>query len=362
MVKPSGKRVQRQEKSLYSIEQLSRHVHGKVIGDPSRKISGFGPAREAKEDEITFLAFPKYLPDIMASRAGAVIVSSPLELSGKSQIVVPNPYLAFIRIIDLFHKPTHPPEGISPLASVSPASVIGRSCSISPFVFVDEGAEIGDHVILYPGVFVGKGVKIGSGSLIYPKVVLYDGTRIGQNAIIHGGTVIGSDGFGFVTEADTHYKVPQLGIVVIEDDVELGANVTIDRATFGETRIKKGTKTDNQVHVGHNVVIGEKGLIAGQVGFAGSSVIGDLVSMGGQVGVAGHLKIGNRVTIAGKGGVTHDLESNQTVAGFPAVPHRQWKKSMILIGRLEEMADRIKEMGKKIEELELQLKKQTEGG
>ncbi|MHB8482375.1 MAG: UDP-3-O-(3-hydroxymyristoyl)glucosamine N-acyltransferase [Nitrospiria bacterium] len=341
---------------MYTLEQLAQHVKGKILGNPEQVIQGFAQADEAKEGEITFLAFPKYLPLVATTRASCVIVSKPYAEIQKNQLLVSNPYYAFIQIIHLFHKVSIPPAGISPKAEVSKNVKLGENPSIAPFVFIDEDVIVGDRAVLFPGVYIGKGVMIGNDAFIYSNVSIRDRTKIGHRVIIHNGAVIGSDGFGFVTVEGVHHKIPQVGITVIEDDVEIGANVTIDRAGLGETRIKKGTKMDDQVHVGHNVVIGEHGLFAAQTGISGSVKIGDYAVTGGQTGFSGHVRVGHHVKMAGKSGITHDIEGNQTIAGFPAVPHIQWKRSVVLISSLPELQKKIKMMEKQIQALEEKLK------
>jgi UDP-3-O-[3-hydroxymyristoyl] glucosamine N-acyltransferase len=233
---------------------------------------------------------------------------------------------------------------------------MGESPSIGPFVFIDEEVTLGDRVTLFPGVCIGRKVVIGNDALIYSNVSIRDKTRIGNRVTIHDGAVIGSDGFGYVTIDGVHKKIPQVGVAVIEDDVSIGAGVTIDRGALGETRIKRGTKLDDQVHVGHNVIIGEHGLFAAQTGISGSVKIGDYAVTGGQTGFSGHLKIGNHVKMAGKSGITHDIDDNQTIAGFPAVPHLEWKRSMILLNQLAKIQKQVKQLEKKIEELEIKNK------
>jgi UDP-3-O-[3-hydroxymyristoyl] glucosamine N-acyltransferase len=341
---------------LFTIDQIAQAVKGTVIGDPHFRINGFAPAEKAGEGEITFLAFPKYLPAVLASKASCVIVSSKIENLKKIQVVVSNPYYAFAQVVQLFEGIDLPQPGISSKAEISKSVRIGKEASIAPFVFIDEEVVLGDRIILFPGVYIGKGAVIGDDALIYSNVSIRNKSRIGNRVTIHDGAVVGSDGFGFVTVDGVHWKIPQVGIAVIEDDVSIGANVTIDRASLGETRIKKGTKMDDQVHVGHNVVIGEHGLFAAQTGISGSVKIGNYAVTGGQTGFSGHIKVGNHVKMAGKSGITHDIEDKQTVAGFPAVPHLQWKRSVILTNKLSEMQKQIQQMEKKILDLEEKLK------
>lgn len=341
---------------MYTVAQLAKLINGNVVGDPEVAIKGFAPAERAKEGEITFLAFPKYLPVVQTSKATCVIVSSEIAELHAIQIVVSNPYYAFTQVVQLFEGITLPLPGISPKAEISKNVTMGENPSIGPFVFIDENVTLGDRVILFPGVYIGKNAVIGNDTLIYSNVSIREKTKIGNRVTVFDGSVIGSDGFGFVTMDGHHKKIPQVGIAVVEDDVSIGANVTIDRATLGETRIKEGTKIDAQVHVGHNATIGAHCLFAAQTGVSGSVKIGDYGIIGGQTGFAGHLKIGNHVKISAKSGITHDIEDNQTVAGFPAMPHIQWKRSVILINQISLLQKELKNLTKKMEVLEKEIK------
>jgi UDP-3-O-[3-hydroxymyristoyl] glucosamine N-acyltransferase len=341
---------------LYTVAQLAHLIDGKIIGDSQFPITGFAPAEKAKEGEITFLAFPKYLPQVQASRASCVIVPAAIDRHDIIQIIVPNPYYAFTLVIRQFEGTTLPSPGISSKAEIAKNVTMGETPSIGPFVFIDEEVTLGDRVTLFPGVCIGRKVVIGNDTLIYSNVSIRDKTIIGNRVTIHDGAVIGSDGFGYVTIEGVHKKIPQVGVAIIEDDVSIGAGVTIDRGALGETRIKQGTKLDDQVHVGHNVIIGAHGLFAAQTGISGSVKIGDYAVTGGQTGFSGHLKIGNHVKMAGKSGITHDIDDNQTIAGFPAVPHLEWKRSMILLNQLAKIQKQVKQLEKKIEELEIKNK------
>lgn len=341
---------------MFTVGQIAQVVKGTIVGDPGFAVNGFASADKAKEGDITFLAFPKYLSIVLESKASCVIVSSEIENLNKIQVVVSNPYYAFTQVVQLFEGNSLPSPGISLKAEISKTARMGSEPSIGPFVFIDDEVLLGDRVILFPGVYIGKGAVIGDDVLIYSNVSIRNKSRIGNRVTIHDGAVIGSDGFGYVTVEGVHQKIPQVGITIIEDDVSIGANVTIDRGALGETRIKQGTKIDDQVHVGHNVVIGENGLFAAQTGISGSVKIGDYAVTGGQTGFSGHVKVGNYVKMAGKTGITHDIEDKQTVAGFPAVPHLQWKRSVILINKLSEMQKQIQKIEQRIQELEGKLK------
>ncbi len=269
-----------------SLEELARLVGGEVRGICEELLVGITGIREARKGQITFMVNPKYGKDLETTQASAVIVGPQLPQTSKPLLITTNPYLAYARIAQFFApRPSHP-LGISSLAYCGEGCRIGEKVSIYPLVYLGDRVEIEDGVTLYPGVYVGDSVRIGKDSIIYPNVSILSGTIIGQRVIIHSGTVIGSDGFGFAQDGMIHIKIPQTGIVQIDDDCEIGANNTIDRATFGKTWIKTGVKTDNLVHVAHNVVVGEHSLLIAQVGISGSATLGKGVILAGQVGVA----------------------------------------------------------------------------
>jgi UDP-3-O-[3-hydroxymyristoyl] glucosamine N-acyltransferase len=271
-------------------------------------------------------------------------------------ILVGDPYFAFAKIVQFFHTQPYRPLGISPLASIGKGVQLGKDLSIHPFVRIEDHTRIADRVTLYPGTFVGEGCEIGEDCLIYPNVTIREKTRIGKRVILHSGTVIGSDGFGFATREGRHHKILQVGTVVIEDDVELGANVTVDRAALGKTVIKRGTKVDNLVQIAHNVVIGEDCLIVAQVGISGSTELGHHVILAGQVGVIGHLKIGEGVRVGAQSGVVQDIPPGQTVSGSPTIPHRKWLRLQAAIPELPEVIKRVRDLEKKVETLEKTLR------
>jgi UDP-3-O-[3-hydroxymyristoyl] glucosamine N-acyltransferase len=274
---------------------------------------------------------------------------------------VKNPRLAFARAIELFHVKPYLASGISDKASIGRNVALGAEVSIHPCAVVDDDARIGDRVTLYPGVYVGKGTVIGDDSVIHANASIGGKVTIGKRVIIHGGTVLGSDGFGFVTEGGRHHKIPQVGGVIIEDDVELGANCSIDRATLGNTVIKKGAKLDNQVHVAHNVTIGEHCLLAGQVGIAGSSTLGDYVVFGGQAGLSDHTTVGDRVMAGGKAVITRDVPPGQIIAGFNAMPVRDWLKVQAILPKLPELKRLLANLEKQVNELKERITENAKG-
>jgi UDP-3-O-[3-hydroxymyristoyl] glucosamine N-acyltransferase len=301
-------------------------------GDP--EIVGVAGIREAGEGYITFAAGASAVKDLAQSKASAAFVTPDAEGVNMPLLRVKNPRLAFARALGVFYQKPYASTGISEKAAIEKDVVLGDACSIHPFVTLAENVTIGNRVTLYPGVYVGTGSSIGDDSVLYANVSIGQGIAIGKRVIIHAGTVLGSDGFGFVTEGGRHHKIPQVGGVIVEDDVEIGGNCTIDRATLGNTLIKKGSKLDNQVHVAHNVTIGEHCLIAGQVGIAGSSTLGNYVVFGGQVGVADHTIVGDGVMAGGKTGITRNVEPGQIIAGNGAMPLREWLKVQALLPKL----------------------------
>ncbi|MRJ02414.1 MAG: UDP-3-O-(3-hydroxymyristoyl)glucosamine N-acyltransferase [Epsilonproteobacteria bacterium] len=307
----------------------------RLVGE-DRPICGLEALPRASECHLSFLESRKYLSALKETRAGGVIMREeflPHLPKGSSALISEEPYLTLAYITELFATPPFTEEGDPP--------TIGRDVVIGPNVYIGHGAQIGDGVTLMPGTFVGDRVTIGEGTTIYPNVTIYHNCQIGKRCIIHAGTVIGSDGYGFAHTRDgRHVKIYQNGNVVVEDDVEIGANCTIDRAVFGTTLIKRGTKLDNLIQIGHNCEIGENVLMASLVGISGSTTLGRNVVMGGQSATAGHLKIGDFATIAARGGVTKSLEGGKTYAGFPIMEHRLWLKLQALLARMVKRGDR----------------------
>jgi len=336
------------------LREIASLLNGEIIGPPHAdeiEIKGVSGINDALEGDITFLAserFAKYLP---GCRASCVMVKEPIPGLERAQLKVPNPHLAFSKLLEHFYIEPKKPLGISTEAFVSEKASTGKNVSIFPLSYISDGAFIDEGTVIYPFVFVGENTTIGKGCIIYPNVVVREKVTIGNNVIIHSGSVIGSDGFGYVFDEGKHYKIPQVGGVIIEDDVEIGSNVSIDRATTGNTIIGRGTKIDNLVQIAHNVKIGKHCIIVGQVGIAGSTEIGDYVTLGGQVGVVDHVKIGSGTMIGAQSGVISDV-SKGIYTGSPIMPHREWLKSQAIISKLPELYKRIREIEKKMEELE----------
>lgn len=329
------------------LREIAEIISGEIKGDPEIEIKGVAGVTDSVEGDITFLSDNRYLKDCLSSKASCVIVGEFVEDLKKNQIKVKNPYYAFAILLDLFQPREKDKVGISPLAYVSERARVGKGVTIYPFAFISDDAEIGENTVIYPFVFIGKGSSIGSSCLVYSNVTIREGVRIGNRAIIHAGAIIGSDGFGYVFEEGRHHKIPQVGGVVIGDDVEIGANVTIDRATTGNTIIGNGTKIDNLVQIGHNVRIGENAIIVAQVGIGGSAIIGKHVMLGGQAGVSDHAIIEDGTMVGARSGVMGHLKQG-IYSGTPVIPHREWLKASALFARLPEILKRIKEIEDKL--------------
>lgn len=334
------------------LKELAEWVGGAVVGDGEVEISGVGAIEEARTGEITFIANPKYLRKLGETHASAVIVSTEVAQAEKPLLRVTNPYLAFAKLLTLFYQKTYQPKGIDPNAWISPTAQLGKDLTLHPFVYIGDRCRIGDRVTIYPGVYVGEDSTIGEESVLHPNVSIYSGTVIGTRVILHSGVVVGSDGFGYVKEGKKNVKIPQVGGVEIEDDVEIGANTTIDRATLGKTIIRRGVKIDNLVQVAHNVVIGEDSIIVAQVGISGSVKVGSNVTLAGQVGVVGHIEIGDNVMVGGQSGVTHDLSPNQGYTGSPALPHREFLRAINVFPKLPEMRKTFMEFQRRLKRIE----------
>jgi UDP-3-O-[3-hydroxymyristoyl] glucosamine N-acyltransferase len=327
------------------LKDIAEILKGELVGDGSIEISGLAGIEQAQAGDLAFLANPKYKKFLETTKASAVIVPWEITAAKVPLIRHQNSYLAFCKALEIFVKPKkdYAPE-IHPTALIGKGVKLGKDIFLGPYVVIEDKVVLGDNVVVLAGSFIGEETVIGEESFIYPNVTIREKISIGKNAIIHPGVVIGSDGFGYAWEGGKYRKIPQAGIVVIEDDVEIGANACIDRATMGETRIKKGAKIDNLVQIAHNVDIGENSAIAGQVGIAGSSKIGKNVILGGQVGVLGHLQIGDNARLGAQAAATKSLKENQTYSGYPAREHRKAKRIEACISNLPELFKRVKEL------------------
>lgn len=335
-----------------SLNELADLVGGAVEGDGGIEIRGMASLEDAGEGQISFVADLKQVSRLGKSRAAAFIVPAGLPPIPKPVIRTPNPYAAYARVQTFFSSRPYQPLGVDSRAFVDAEAEIGPEVSIYPFVFVGRKSRIGSRVVLYPGVFIGEGAEVGEGTILYPNVAVMDRCRLGKRVIVHGGTVIGSDGFGFAPEPGGYVKIPQVGTVEIEDDVEIGANCAIDRAAMGKTWIRRGVKIDNLVQIGHNVVVGENTVLVAQVGIAGSTEVGKWAALGGQVGVVGHIKIGDQARVGAQSGVGQDVKPGETLSGSPAFPHRDWLRAQVVFPRLPEMKKKIAALEKRLAELE----------
>ena len=326
--------------AVVPIRELVDFVGGTYSGAGDLSIASVNTLRDARADEISFLSNSKYAPQLGETKAGAVLVPEQLAGDDPRWIRVADPYYAMSQVVTRWFARRPMPQGVSPHASVAATAVLGNNVAIGPFAVVRDGATIGDDVVIFQGVSIEARCQIGAGTILYPNVVVYDGSVIGQRCVVHANCVIGSDGYGFATNRGKHHKIPQVGIVRIEDDVEIGAGTTIDRAAFGETIIGEGTKIDNLVQIGHNVKIGRHCLIVSQVGIAGSTELGDYVAVGGQSGLSGHLKIGNRVQIGGGSAIVENTPDGAKVMGYPAVPFRQFARREAALRRIMEQEEK----------------------
>lgn len=332
------------------LSELASKLGAERIGAEDPVITGIAGLGEAQAGEITYVADDRHIADLKRSRATAAIIPVAAQDVAIPALKVKNPRLAFARVLGFFHERPRIPCGISEKASIGKDVRIGSDVSIHPFAVVADNARIGDRVTLFPGVFIGEGSEIGDDCIIHSNVSIREGVTVGKRCIIHPGTVIGSDGFGFVTEAGVHHKIPQVGGVVVGDDVEFGAGCAVDRATMGQTVIGNGSKLDNMVHIAHNVTIGEHCLLAGQVGIAGSAKIGNSVVMGGQAGIGDHVTVGDRVMIGGGSAVTKDVPPDRVLAGYYAIPLREWLKVQAVLPKLPELKKRLNETEKRLRE------------
>jgi len=340
-----------------TLTEIAEIVEGKVVGDGKIIISGLSGIEEAKEGDLSFVANSKYISLTQKTKASALITSHDLTVPGKAVIQTDNPSLAFAKIASyLSDDDSGRSPGIHPKAVIDKKAKIGKNVIIGPCVVIESEAQIGDDTVILAGTFVGHHAKVGKTCLLHPNVTICEYSHVGNKVIIHSGTVVGSDGFGYELEKGKHVKIPQIGKVVIEDDVEIGANVTIDRARFDKTVIGRGSKIDNLVQVAHNVVMGENCIVVSQAGISGSTKIERDVTLAGQVGVAGHLTIGEGSIIAARAGVIKSVPPNSKVSGFPAKPHDQAKRVNASLQRLPIYVKLLKKLEIQIEEIKSKLK------
>ena len=335
-----------------NLRALAEHLGCRLDGDGDIDITGVAGIDVAEPGQITFLANPKYQGALLRTRASAVILRDDSPPGPCAMLRTRDPYLAFARAVGVFAPAWRPASGVHSMAAVAASARLGADVSLGAFVAVGEDVRIGERTVIFPNVTIGPGSVIGADCVIHSNVAIRERVTVGDRVILQNGVVIGGDGYGFVRRGDgTHEKIPQVATVVIEDDVELGANTTVDRPAVGETRIKAGTKIDNLVMIGHGVTVGQNVLMAAQVGVAGSTVIGDDVIFGGQVGVGGHLSIGRGTIAVGQSGVTNSVPDGSMIAGYPAIDNREWRRASVIFRRLPELKKRIEELEARLTEL-----------
>ena len=343
----------------FTAEQIANVIGGRVEGNKDAKVHTFAKIEEGTEGAISFLSNPKYTHYLYNTKSSIVIVNEGVELEkdvDATLIRVPNAYESIAKLLQIYEASKPKKTGVAPQAYIAPSAKLGNNCYVGPFAYVGEGAEIGDGCQIYPHAVVGDNVKVGSNCIFYANTTIYQGCKIGNNVTIHAGSVIGADGFGFAPGADGYDKIPQIGIVVIEDNVEIGANTCVDRSTMGATVIHKGVKLDNLVQVAHNVEIGENTVMSAQVGIAGSTKVGSWCMFGGQVGLAGHITIGDKTFLGAQSGVPGSLKGGEELIGTPPMNPRQYFKSQAIFRRLPDMYKDLNDAKKKIEELNEKIK------
>lgn len=335
-----------------TVSEIAAHLDGVVQGEGTTVISGLGTLESAGPGALTFLANPKYAAKVAETAAGAVLMAPGGERYGRTAIEVANPYLSFAKLLTLFYTEPHPALGVLPGAYVDETSTIGAGATVYPGASVGRSTVIGERTVIYPGAVLYEGVVVGSDCVIHANAVIRERCRLGNGCILQPGAVVGSDGFGYAPDGTGYYRIPQIGIVILADEVEIGANSCVDRAAVEATVIRRGTKLDNLVQIAHNCKIGEDCMIVAQVGIAGSTTIGNHVTLAGQVGVGGHISIGDNVLVGAQSGVASSLPANGSYSGTPTIPHKEWLKSSMVTPRLPEMKKTISSLEKRIAELE----------
>ena len=342
---------------MAKLQTLADLVGGELQGDPGFDILRVAPIDQAQPGDVTFVANPKYLAKLKQCQASAVLLAPGVKAPGNLNLIIcDNPYLAFAKILTFLQGTKRPPQGVMAGAFVAESAVVDEAATVYPGCVIGERVFLGAGTVLYPGVVLYDDVTIGRDCLLHAKSVVREGCRLYDRVILQPAAVIGSDGFGFAPDENSYYKIPQVGIVVLEDDVEIGSGSCVDRAALGETRICRGTKLDNLVQIGHNVNVGEDCIIVSQTGIAGSVTIGNHCTFGGQSAAAGHLTIGDNVMIGARGGAAGDVASNQIMSGAPLLPHKEWLRSTMSLPKLPEMRKDLQKMKKRLERLELLLK------
>lgn len=344
----------------FSAKQIATYLHGEIVGNENETVHTFAKIEEGVPGAISFLFNPKYTHYIYTTQSSIVLVNKDLKLDHDVKttlIKVDNAYESLAQLLTLYEQSKPKKTGIDPLASIAPTAKIGNNVYIGPFACVEDGAEIGDNTYIHPHVTIGCHAKVGNNTTLYPHVTIYQDCHVGNNCILHAGCVIGADGFGFAPSSQGYDKIPQIGIVIIEDNVEIGANTCVDRATMGATVIHQGVKLDNLIQIAHNVEIGSHTVMASQGGVAGSAKIGEWCVFAGQVGIAGHIKVGDHVTIGAQSGIPGNTKSGSTLMGYPAVDPKIFARSSVIFKKLPEMYTELQNLQKEIDELKKQLNK-----
>lgn len=345
----------------FTAKQIATFLKGDIEGNPESVVNTFAKIEEGHKGAISFLANPKYAHYLYTTESSIVLVNKDFkpEKPVKATLVkVENAYEAIAQLLTLYESTVPARKGVSEKAYIDETARIGDDCYVGPFVYIGRNAVVGNNVQIYPGAFIGDGVQLGDNCLIYPNVTIYHGCKLGNRVTLHAGVVIGADGFGFAPTPEGYDKIPQIGIVTIEDDVEIGANTCVDRSTMGSTYIRKGVKLDNLVQIAHNVEVGRNTVMSAQVGVAGSTKVGEWCMFGGQVGVAGHIKVGDKVLVGAQAGIAGPVpKGNTTIQGSPAIEANNFWRSSVVFKKLPELYRQINDMSREIDNLKAQLKK-----
>ena len=344
----------------FSAKQIAEFIQGTIVGDENATVHTFAKIEEGIPGAISFLSNPKYTHYIYDTQSSIVLVNKDFEPEKEIKatlIKVDNAYESLAKLLNLYEMSKPKKTGVDPLAYIAPTAKIGENVYIAPFACVGDNAVIGDNTSLHPHATVGSGAKVGSNCILYPHATIYHDCRVGNNCILHAGSVVGADGFGFAPSPEGYEKIPQIGITILEDNVEIGANTCIDRATMGATIIRKGVKLDNLIQIAHNVEVGSHTVMASQVGVAGSTKIGEWCMFGGQVGVAGHITVGNRVNMGAQSGVNGSVKDGKQLIGTPPIEFKNYFKSSAVFKKLPDMYLELASLKKELEELKKQLNK-----
>ena len=342
----------------FTAKQIAAYIGGEIVGDENATVSTFAKIEEGVKGALSFLSNPKYASYIYDTQSSIVLVNNdfvPEKPIQATLIKTANAYESLAKLMALYESVKPKKKGINTMASIATSATIGENVYIGPFVYIGENAVIGNNTIIEANTSIGDNATVGRGCILYNNVTIYHDCKVGNRCILHAGSVVGSDGFGFAPGANGYEKIPQIGIAILEDDVEIGANTCIDRATMGATIIKRGVKLDNMVQVAHNVVIDEHTVMAAQCGVAGSTKVGNWCMVGGQTGISGHIKIGNQVKVGGHSGVTNSVQDGKAVMGFPAFEHTQFARASVIFKKLPEMYREMDSLKKELESLKQQL-------